>query len=155
MMEQENEMEKAYFPMFVDISKMKILVVGGGRIAARRIKSLCLFADDIMVVAPEITAELKPLAESDQFRWLQKGYDDCDLKGRDMVLAATNDRALNQHIGMVCRNRKIIVNVADDKNMCDFFFPGIVKKDELVIGITAGGKNHEKVKEIKRKIMEW
>jgi|GEM_PF-2606001 len=54
-----------------------------------------------------------------------------------MVLAATNDRALNQHIGMVCRN------------------PGIVKKDELVIGITAGGKNHEKVKEIKRKIMEW
>jgi len=88
-------------------------------------------------VAPEITAELKPLAESDQFRWLQKGYDDGDLKGRDMVLAATNDRALNQHIGMVCRN------------------PGIVKKDELVIGITAGGKNHEKVKEIKRKIMEW
>jgi len=59
-------------------------------------------------VAPEITAELKPLAESDQFRWLQKGYDDGDLKGR-----------------------------------------------ELVIGITAGGKNHEKVKEIKRKIMEW
>ena len=117
-------MEKAYFPMFVDLSEKKIVIVGGGKIAARRAETLTLFASDITVIAP----------------------------------AATNNIELNHSIAGECRElersggRRILLSVADDRSLCDFYFPSVIQKDEIVIGINSGGSDPGKVKQFRKEL---
>lgn len=192
----------AYFPMFVDVSDKKILVVGGGKVAARRIKTLRLFTDEVTVLSPRLCQELEPLPEG--VNWIAREYgaerlslageavggeaalpesnaemgevavlpesnavvqDDAELMevdvalaGKDFVLAATNRREVNKKIFEDCRlleaheGRKILVNCADDKSHCDFFFPAVVQSDEITVGINSGGRNTKKVREIREKV---
>lgn len=151
-------MDNSYFPMFVDISHWKILVAGGGVIATRRVKTLLKFQAQITVVAPKVTEELQLLAKEKQIKLLQKQYEEQDLDQADLVLAATDQKVVNQQILKDCRrrnekeNRKILVNTADDKAACDFYFPAVVKEDEIVIGINSGGKDPKKTHRVRGKI---
>ena len=143
-----------YFPMFIDISKWRILMVGGGKVAARRVESLTHFATDITVIAPEIEETLAQLTSEGKIRVLQRMFDETDLMEQEwnMVLAATDQPKLNEKIVLLCRERNIPVNRADDKEMCDFFFPSIVEKDGVIIGINSGGEDPGKVKSMRKQI---
>lgn len=151
-------MESRYFPLFVDISEMKIFIAGGGRIAARRVKTLLDFSQDITVAAPVLCEEMKGFVGAEKVRWLSAAYTADMLAGADLVLAATDDPNVNREILRDCRElergerRRILVNVADDKTLCDFYFPSIVQREEIVIGINSGGKNPGKVSRTRRKI---
>jgi len=149
------ENKKGFFPMFVDISKKKIVVVGAGKIASRRIKTLLLFADDILVIAPEVKEEILLMERDGLVQVQKKMYDREDLYDAQIVIAATNDLPLNNEIFSVCRCMGILVNVASDKSKCDFHFPGVVKKEEIVIGIHAGGSNHRRAKEVREELEEF
>ena len=138
-------MKHSHFPLYVDITDKNILVVGAGKIALRRIQTLLKFQTDITVTAPEIHPEISELA--DHISVIQREYRAEDLTGRDMVLACTDSGELNRQIVAECRKRGILVNTADNKELCDFYFPSVIVKDEVVIGINAGGKNHRAVKE--------
>lgn len=141
-------MKHKYFPLYIDISKKNILVVGGGKIALRRIKTLLKFESSITVVGKEIHPEIWPLADdTDCIRVIQRQYEAVDLAGKDIVLACTDSGNVNREIVKVCREKGILVNAADDKAMCDFYFPSVIAKDEVVIGIGADGENHRMVKE--------
>ena len=101
-------MDRSYFPLFVDISGKKTLVVGGGRIARRRIKTLLSFTPDIWVVAPEVTEELEALAEEGRIHWIQGTYAPGiheELPQIQMALAATDDPACNEAVARECRAR--------------------------------------------------
>lgn len=154
-------METAYFPMFVDISTMKVLIVGGGKIAVRRVKTLLLFAKNITVVAPKICQEMEELVCSGAVYWIAKCYSPELLAEKDMVLAATDNHEVNRKMVQDCRerekteSRKILVNTADDKTQCDFYFPSIVKTDEIVIGINSGGTNPGKVRRTRKKLKKY
>lgn len=151
-------MEKAYFPMFVDISEKEILVVGGGKIATRRIRTLLDFTVHITVITPALDEKLRQYADLEKFRWVQRKYRESDITGSDkpdIVLAATGDTEVNAEIGRLCRSLGICVNVADKKEMCDFYFPSIVKTEEVVIGINSGGANPGATKRTREKIEEW
>ena len=69
-----------------------------------------------------------------------------------MVLAVTNNRGLNEEIYHACKEEGIYVNVASDKDLCDFYFPGICLKDDVVVGITASGMNHKKARAVREKV---
>lgn len=144
--------KKPYFPMFVDLSEKKIVVAGGGTIALRRIKTLLAFAEEIHVIAPRITPELQELALSGQITEKRRPVKMEDLEDADMVIAATDDHLLNDEICRYCRERGICVNVVSDKEKCDFFFPGVILWDEMVIGVTASGKDHKKTRQIREKM---
>lgn len=131
-----------YFPMFVDLTGEKIVVIGGGRIAQRRVETLLLFAADILVVAPSVTEELEKFSEEGKIQWRNEVYEPCCIQGARMVLAATNDPLCNVRVAEDCRKQGISVNVAHDKALCDFYFPAVVVRDELVAGITASGQDH-------------
>lgn len=132
----------------MDISRMDILVAGAGRIALRRIKTLLKFESHITVVAGRIHPEIWSFAEkTDCVRVIQKAYEAKDLEGRDLVLACTDSEEINREIVRTCRKRGILVNAADCKELCDFYFPSVIVEDELVVGISAGGENHRAVKE--------
>ena len=154
---RNKKMEKAYFPMFVDISEKEILVVGGGKIAARRIRTLLDFTVHITVITPALDEKLRQYADLEKFRWVQRKYRESDITGSDkpdIVLAATGDTEVNAEIGRLCRSLGICVNVADKKEMCDFYFPSIVKTEEVVIGINSGGANPGATKRTREKIEE-
>ena len=145
--------EKLYFPLFVDLSEKNILVVGAGKIALRRIRTMADFAGTVKVVAPQIHPSVRELAETNShLELLPRNYQELDLDGADMVFAATNDPELNRMIALTCHDRGIMVNAAHDQQLCDFYFPGLVRKDPLVIGVTACGKDHAAAKEATRKI---
>ncbi|MBQ9031582.1 MAG: bifunctional precorrin-2 dehydrogenase/sirohydrochlorin ferrochelatase [Parasporobacterium sp.] len=143
-----------YFPLFVDLSEKQILVVGAGKIASRRILTLAQFAGRITVVAPEIVPELEPLLQDPAVLFVRRPFEPEDLSGADLVFAATNDPKVNQQIGELARDLGIPVNVSHDQSLCDFFFPAVVSKPPMVIGLTASGQDHRGVKELKNKVAE-
>lgn len=147
--------QKRLFPMFVDISEWKILIVGAGRIAQRRLETLLQFASSITVVAPEYSEEIRRLAQEGRICLKPRGYVPQDLEGMRAVFAATSQNTLNAEIGRECRENGIPVNVCSDQTLCDFHFPGVVLKEELTIGINASGKNHRKVKEARIAIEKY
>lgn len=161
--------------MFVDISEKRVLVIGGGKIAARRVRTLLKFTEHIVVVSPELGEEMRALfeerglaavqpemraaeAESEQPPgpvWECRRISGQELEAGafpgnpDIVLTATNDRELNRSVVEECRKRKILVNTADDKTLCDFYFPAVTEKDGIVIGLNSGGKSPAAVRKIR------
>lgn len=145
---------KRYFPMFVDLSDKNIVVVGGGNIATRRVKTLLQFTRNVTAVAPKYTMELQELSKAGQINLITRPVKRSDFTAAYMVIAATNDWKLNDEIYRVCKEEGIYVNVADDKSKCDFYFPGIYLKDEVVVGITASGMDHRRAKRVHVAIQE-
>lgn len=139
--------DKPYFPMFVNLTEKRVVVVGAGTIAKRRIRTLVDFTDHLTVIAPEVNRELLDMEKAGLLTIKRKTYEREDIFGADVVIAATNDSSINSDIYSVCKCMGILVNVCSDKNKCDFYFPGIVRKDNVVIGVTASGSDHKKAKE--------
>ena len=137
---------KRYFPMFIDLSDKKIVVVGGGNIATRRVRTLLQFTRNITAIAPKCTMELQELGKTGYVNLITRPVKRSDFDMAYMVIAATNDWKLN--------DEGIYVNVADDKSKCDFYFPGIYMKDEVVVGITASGLDHSRAKKVRIAIQE-
>ena len=145
---------RPYFPMFVDISHKKVVVVGAGTIAKRRIRTLVDFTECLTVIAPEVNPELLELQAQGKIRILKKQYQREDIYDADLVIAATNDHQTNEDIYSVCKCMGITVNVCSDKNKCDFYFPGVYMRDEMVVGVTASGLDHKKAKRIREEIQK-
>ncbi len=145
-------MNRPYFPLFVDLSRRRIVLIGGGKVAQRRIETLLEFADSIKVVAPKVTERIRQLKEEGRIRWVCDVYRKEMLKGAELVLAATDDAACNEQIIKDCKAGGILVNASSKKELCDFYFPGIVRQGDLVVGISASGRNHREVKEAREKI---
>lgn len=143
---------KNYFPMFVDLSDKNIVVVGGGNIAARRIKTLLSFTRNISVVAAQASPEVLEMGKTGQIDLKVRPVKRSDFSNAYMVIAATNDRKLNDDIYRVCKEEGIYVNVASDREKCDFYFPGIFMQDEIVVGITASGLDHKKARRVREEI---
>ena len=142
----------AFFPVFLDISDKRAVFVGGGTIAFRRIRTLLPFAGDIVVYAPEFTSELERFALDGALELVRQTYEESVLDNADIVFACTNDSELNDEIWAACKRRHIPVNVCSDRYKCDFYFPGVVQNSGLVVGISAGGKDHRRVRQLRARI---
>ena len=127
-----------YFPFYCDIEKKKWLLVGGGKVAAGKFSRLIAFTREITVIAPEISVEIKKDAASGA-RLLERDFRTADLNDADIVVAATDDKALNAQIAALCRERRIPVNAVDDPENCDFIFPAIIKKGRLTVSVSTNG----------------
>ncbi len=127
----------AYFPFYIDIENRKILVVGGGTVALRKIEKLIPFSPKITVVAPKICKEIKAL----NVKTVDRNFCAGDLDGAFCVIGATDDEMLNGKIFQLCNEKNILVNTVDDKEKCGFIFPAIVSKGGITAGITSSGKS--------------
>ena len=143
---------RKYFPLFVNIEEKEIVVVGGGTIASRRIRTLLPFCSHLTVVAPEASEMIRELAAEGRLVWKQEKYTRDSLRYADMVLACTDDPKVNSEIYSVCKCLGIQVNVCSDRRKCDFYFPGVASRGSVVVGVTAGGTDHRKARQIREKI---
>ena len=126
----------AYFPMFIELEGKTVLIVGGGQVARRKLEKLLHYGAHITMAAPHIDSALIKLGADN---YITAPFSADMLNGVDIVIAATDDRAVNREISALCRERKIPVNVVDDKELCSFIFPALVKRGNMSIGISTGG----------------
>ncbi len=126
-----------YFPFFINIEKKKCVIVGGGRVAYRKLIKLLPFGCSVTVIAPEIHSELYA-AENVCIE--KRAFDDSDLDGAFMVVSATDDRDLNRHIFELCTERGILVNTVDDLQNCSFLFPALATRSGVTVGIATSGE---------------
>lgn len=138
------------FPLFLDIRGREVLVVGGGRIAARRVRTLLAFGAKITVCAPEILPELREL----DLTLIEGRYTPGMCAGFFMVLAAANDRAVNAAVCREAAEAGILYNNASDQSQCGFFFPAVVLGEDYAVGICGTGENHKEVRRVAGEIRE-
>ncbi|MCD7955806.1 MAG: bifunctional precorrin-2 dehydrogenase/sirohydrochlorin ferrochelatase [Lachnospiraceae bacterium] len=141
-----------YFPLFLDLSEKNVLVVGAGQIARRRIRAIFGFAEHITIVAPCITEDFRLSDVVTGVTVKQRCFEENDLEGMDLVIAATDDADLNSHICACCRRKGIPVNVCTGTRDCDFLFPSVIEKGRVVVGVNASGRDHSLVKETRKQI---
>lgn len=136
-----------YFPFFMDIAGKNGLIVGGGKVAARKVEKLLSFGPHLTVIAPEIEECIRRQEKQLQrdgavpLDLAEREFEMADLTGADFVIAATDDEALNGRISAYCKAEQIPVNVVDDRDKCSFFFPALVREGDLTIGISTDGKS--------------
>jgi precorrin-2 dehydrogenase/sirohydrochlorin ferrochelatase len=130
----------AVFPVFIDLSGKKCVVIGGGKVASRKTAALVDFDAEILVVSPALSGELQEFQQRGKIIHSAGEYSETDLTGAFLAVAATNDRTVNEQVYHDAVKNGILVNTADNPAQCTFIFPAIVKKDDLVIGISTSGK---------------
>ncbi|MCB1616053.1 MAG: uroporphyrinogen-III C-methyltransferase [Pseudomonadales bacterium] len=133
--------EKKFLPLFHQSEGKKALVVGGGAVAFRRCRILLDAGFVLTVVALAFDPVLKAMLEKHNAAIKQKAYEPDDIDNQYLVVAATDDVAVNQAIANVCKKRNIPVNVADNAHACDFVFSSVVERGPLKIAVSAGGKS--------------
>ena len=148
----DNPPAGAFFPMFVNLNDKHAVFVGGGTIALRRVRTLLPFVNDIVVYAPDFSPELERFALDGALTLVRKTYEPSVFDGADLVFAYTNDSDLNDQVRDECKRRGILVNVCSDRFKCDFHFPGVAVRDNIVVGVSAAGKDHRRVKQVRARI---
>ena len=128
-----------YLPIFADLKAKPVLVVGGGDVAARKIELLRRAGARVQIAARELCAELRELADKQQLEWLATAFDEAQLDSVYLVIAATDDGALNARVFEAANQRRLLANVVDDQPKCSFIFPSIVDRSPLVVAISSSG----------------
>jgi uroporphyrin-III C-methyltransferase/precorrin-2 dehydrogenase/sirohydrochlorin ferrochelatase len=141
-----------FLPVCLKLTDAPVLLVGGGAVATRKARLLLRAGARLMVVAPDVTAELQALLDEHHGIWQQGRYRKTDLHGRQMVVATTSDRATNEQIYADATAQSIPINVVDNPQLCSFIFPAIVDRDPLLIAITSSGHSPVLARIVRRRI---
>ncbi|WP_190277560.1 TSUP family transporter [Adhaeribacter rhizoryzae] len=149
--------ENHLFPVFLKLHDLHTLIVGGGFVGEEKLTAVLRNSPEatITLVAPEIRTEIIDLAaQYPKLTLIQKPFEETDLNGKDLVIAATNDKGVNTYVKQVARARKILANVADTPQECDFYLSSIVQKGNLKIAISTNGKSPTVAKRVKEVLNE-
>ncbi|ABR30574.1 siroheme synthase [Thermosipho melanesiensis] len=141
----------AFIPIMLNLTGKKCLVIGGGKVAARKLKYFVNKAD-VTVIAKNISKEIK---NTKGVMYIEKEYSPGDLEGFDVVIITTNDKKLNEKIHHEAKKKKILTNNATSKIFCEFIMPAIIEYKGYTISISTNGENPKKVKQLKEKIKKF
>jgi siroheme synthase-like protein len=122
------------------LESARCLVVGGGRIAARKAVALIEAGARPVVVSPAFVPAIEALAREGQVTAVRRSFEMSDLDGATLVIAATDDARLHRSIAQACRERGILVNVVDAPELCTFTAPAVVRRGDLLVAIATGGR---------------
>ena len=148
-----NEPQYGRFPLFIELTGKRVLVVGGGEIATRRVKTLLKFGADIYLVSPHLTPELQEMFSRKLINYREGYYESRDIQNKFMAVAATDDRETNHMVYMDAKEKGIHMSIADCREECSFYFPAIFEFDGIVGGLVSkNGDNHSRVRTVAERI---
>ena len=128
-----------FFPVFLDLEDRDCLVVGGGRVAARKAGLLRRAGARVHVVAPQVCDELKRQADAGDIEWLAREFADNDLQDKVLVIAGTDRAEINRHVSELAHRLNIPVNVVDQPELCSFIVPSIIDRSPVQVAVSTGG----------------
>lgn len=150
-MKRYNE-TSSYYPLFLDIRKKKCVVVGGGKVALRKVEAFLEHGANVEVISPVLCPELIHMAQSSAIRTLQRSYEAGDLKDALIAIAATDNTEINEGVADEARRRGILVNVVDDPQHSDFIVPSYFKRGDITIAVSTSGRSPALARKIRSKL---
>ena len=139
----------SFFPMYMDMSDLKVLLVGGGAIATEKLEKLVDFTKEITVITKEVSPEAQSLIKDNCLTLFQRLYREGDIQGYDIVIVATDTVDLHKAIYEESRGSRILVNSVDDTAYCDFIFPSYIKRGDLTVSFSTSGASPAFAKQIR------
>ncbi len=130
-----------YLPLFVDLKERPCLVVGGGDIAARKSGLLRKAQAKVTIVSPAVSATTQALIDAGEVKWLKSEFSAEHLQNMLLVIAATDNELVNREVHREAKTQKILINVADCPELCDFILPSILDRSPIVVAVSSGGKS--------------
>ena len=128
------------------------MVVGAGRIATQKLKSLLDSGADVRIIAPEASQEIQELARDGNAMWIQAEFKAEHLAGSFLVIAATGDPAVNEQVYQAAEVHGVLCNAVDEPGRCDFYYPAIVRRGDLQIAISTSGKSPALAQRIRKEL---
>jgi precorrin-2 dehydrogenase/sirohydrochlorin ferrochelatase len=130
-----------YYPIFVDLQGQKTVVVGGGKVARRKIETLLAHGARVCVIARELTETLRQYGLEGRIEHLDREFAENYLDGAFLVIAATDDPLLNRRVSEAARERGLLINAVDQPADCNFIVPSILRRGDLLIAVSTSGKS--------------
>ena len=127
------------FPMFVKLAMHRCLVVGAGKTAEEKIPTLLRCGATVIVVAPAATRTIKAWAADNKVVWEQRRFEASDLNGVFLTVVATPLKSLNKLVSEEAQKRQILCNVVRDREVCNFYYPAVVRRGPLQIAVSTAG----------------
>lgn len=140
------------FPMFLRLDRRPCLVVGAGTIAGPKIESLLRAGGAVSVVAPRASESVIDHDVAGRIAWHRREFNDQDVSGYFLVIAATDVWAVNHRVAQASRSAGILCNSVDDPPDCDFFYPSVVRRGDLQVAISTAGKSPALSQQLRREI---
>ncbi|TAI48187.1 precorrin-2 dehydrogenase/sirohydrochlorin ferrochelatase family protein [Flagellimonas allohymeniacidonis] len=140
------------YPVFLKVSNLNILIVGGGNVGLEKLSFLLKSSPNakVQMVAPNYLKETLELASGHDVKITKDVYDKRYLEGKHMVVACTDKEDVNVQVYQDCREKSILVNVADNPPFCDFYMGGIVTKGNVKVAISTNGKSPTTAKRLRQ-----
>ena len=140
------------FPMFLKLQGKQVLVVGAGRVGEPKIAGLLDTGARIRVVATEATAAVRDWARTGRIELQLRPFTADDLDGSFLAVGATSSRILNERIYHEAQSRRVLCNVVDVPDLCDFFYPAVVRRGDLQIAVSTAGKSPSLAQKIRQQL---
>jgi precorrin-2 dehydrogenase / sirohydrochlorin ferrochelatase len=132
-------MPPTYYPIFLNLTNRRCVVIGGGSVAEGKVKTLLEAGAHVTVISPELTPELKKLAVEEKILHIERGYEPGDVRGAFLAISATDDRAVNEQVWQEAEETGVLINAVDDTPHCNFIAGSIVRQGALTIAISTSG----------------
>jgi siroheme synthase-like protein len=142
------------YPVNLLVEGRRCVVVGAGRIAARKIEALLDAGASVHVVAPEVSDEVRAWADAGRLTLAERPFDDSDLDGAWLATTATPDAAVNKAVYEAAEERRVWVNSADDPEHCSFTLMSVVRRGDLVVTVGTGGRSPALAAYLKRRLSD-
>lgn len=142
------------YPVCLEISHILCVVVGGGSVAERKILGLLTAGAQVRVISPQLTGTLAQLADDGRIEWLERGYAQGDLTGALLIFAATNSREVQEAVFREADRAGQLVNVIDAPTRCSFHVPAVVKRGDLTLAVSTGGKSPAVAAMVRKQLAE-
>lgn len=140
------------YPVELKVAGRKCVVIGGGRVAVRKVSLLRECGAAVTVVAPEVVPDLADLAQQGQVTHVPRRFEPADLEGAALCLAATDDPTVNQQVYREATTRNIPVNVADQPHLCTFFVPATVRRGPVTVSVSTSGTSPALARQLREQL---
>lgn len=141
-----------YYPVYLNLSGRKVLVVGGGDVAERKVRGLLEAGAEVRVVSPKLNPGLMAQAREGAIEYRARPFQQEDLEEAFLVISATNDPSVNERVYHLAQARKIFCNVVDQSSLCSFIAPAVIRRGDIQIAISTGGQSPALAVRIKKEI---
>ncbi len=144
-----------FYPVFINIEGKRCVVVGGGRVAERKVQALLECGADVVVVSPALTGCLKEFKRKGLIEHMNRRYRDGDLKGAFLVVSATDSQSLNEKVFGEAEKEGLLINVVDRPGLCNFIVPSVVRRGDVTIAISTSGSSPYTARWLRERVEEF
>lgn len=143
------------YPIVLRVTGRRCVVVGGGSVATRKVGTLVRAGADVVVVAPEIAPEIESFAESGGVTIERRPFEPADLDGALLAFAATDSQAVNRSVARAAGERGVLTNVSDEPSASDFTNPGLVRRRDITLAVSTGGRSPAFARFLREQLQDW